>query len=458
MIVRTNQWPGLKTLYCRAYDLGLAFTVNRLSSVPGVLAVMLRGNDDGRAWVPGLSDYDVTVLTERHDGPRTIRFLDHVWQRYRAIKRSVPQLGEMEVMEVEEYADFLDFGPLPLSSLKRAYPLFVRAGNGDVERVLQRAPRRPQQREFLLDALSRFGGFVIPAWLDAAGGGTSFAQRNTEHLLGNVSKRLARLRVPDAPAATGPLADRMVRIFQALSQTCSLMKPSDSERRTVVDPDAALIAIDALMPIQAFCEEALRHAAIRRCSVVVWISYMFVDRLNLVFIVPDDVPERELRNLLVTLRAMNRTLQELLRKVSADGGAQRYFPSSFPTVASDSMWKCWCELSPFAGVAFVANGRTLIDVPDRGQVAPSLTSLRRGAEVEYASLLPLKNNWRLSRGRPTGRSYAALVNHAKGYASAFSGPVLTVPAELEFASTEEGYLAAGDALKELRARLRAEGA
>jgi len=453
VVVRTNRWPGLKTLYCRAYDLGLAFTVNRLSSVPGVLAVMLRGDDDGRAWVPGLSDYDITVLTERHDGPRTIRFLDQVWQRYRAIKTSVPQLGEMEVMVVEEYGDFLDFGPLPLSSLKHAYPLFVRAGNSDVERVLQRVPRRPQQREFLLDALSRYGRFLFPAWLDDAGCGNSVTRLRTEHVLGNVSKRLARLGVPAETAGSGPIGDRMVRVFQALSQACRLMKPSEGEPQAVVDPDASLIAIDVVLPIVAFCEEALRHAAVRCCSAVAWISYMSVDRLNLVFVVPDDVPAEELKRLLVTVRAMNRTLQELLTRVSAHSGAQRYFPSAFPIVASDSMWRCWRELSPFDGVAVAANGRTLIGVTDRGQAAPSLTSLRRGAEVEYASLLPLKNNWRLSRGRPTGRSYAAFVNHARGCTSAFTERVLTVPAALEFTSTQDSYLASLEALKALRARL-----
>src|SRR5688572_33209137 len=87
-------------------------------------------------------------------------------------------------------------------------------------------------------------------------------------------------------------------------------------------------------------------------------------------------------------------------------------------------------------VAVAANGRTLIGPGHRGQ-APSLTSLRRGVEVEYASLLPLKNNWRLWQGRPTGQSYAALVNHVMGCTSAFAERVLTAPAALEFRSTEE---------------------
>jgi hypothetical protein len=163
---------------------------------------------------------------------------------------------------------------------------------------------------------------------------------------------------------------------------------------------------------------------------------MSLKRLNLVFVVPDDVPQEELRKLLAMLAAMNPTLKELL-----------------PTVASESTWRCWRELSPFDGAAVAATGQTLIGATARREAAPSLASLRRGVEVQYASLLPLKNNWRLSRGRPPARTYAHLVNHAKGCASALTGRVVTAPAALEFTSTQEGYFALVEGLTVLRASL-----
>lgn len=93
VVLRTNNWPGFRSLYREAYELGLSFTASRLKSVPGVLAVHLRVGEDGRAWVPGLSDYDLTVLTEDLDAPRMIRFLDELWGRYRQIKRGVLQVS-----------------------------------------------------------------------------------------------------------------------------------------------------------------------------------------------------------------------------------------------------------------------------------------------------------------------------------------------------------------------------
>lgn len=456
VVLRTNHWPGLKTLYSHAYDLGLAFTVNRLSSVPAVLAVLVRTNDDGRVWVPGLSDYDLTVLTDQHDWPGAIRFLDDVWERYRSIKRVAPQLGEMEVMDLEGYGDLLDFGPMPTASLKRAHPLFVRAGDRDVERVLARTRRPSQPGEFLLDALSRFGRFAVPAWLEDARRGNGVTCRRAEHLLGNVAKRLSRIGVPAETTGTGTVTDRMVTVFQALSSACRLIKSRASGPAAVIDPHVSSIAIDTLQPIHAFCEDVLRHARVTSCSAVVWKSYMTVDRLNLVFILPDDVPEDDLRRLLATLAALNHRVEGLLTGKSMPRVAQDHVPSAFSVVASDSMWRCWRELSPFDAVAVAATGRTLIGASDPDHAVPSVPAMRRGAAVLYASLLPLKNNWRQSKGRATGQSYAPLVNHARGYASAFTGPVLTVPAELEFTSTKDGYVAAFDALEDLRAHLRAE--
>jgi hypothetical protein len=88
--------------------------------------------------------------------------------------------------------------------------------------------------------------------------------------------------------------------------------------------------------------------------------------------------------------------------------------------------------------------------------APSFGTLRRSAEVHYASLLPLKNNWRNSRGRPTGQYYAWLANRAAAYASAYNGRITTKPDAIAFRSAEDGYPGIVAALSAFRAKLVAE--
>ena len=177
--------------------------------------------------MPGLSDYDLTLLTERFDAARTICFLDQLWARYRQIKKSVPQLGEIEVMNLEEYADFLSFGPMPTASLKRADPLFVWPGSPQVEAALQRKARVSGEREFLLDALSRYISFFFPAWLRYTSDTSHFARSRAGHLLENIVKRLRHLGIETEYG--GGFADRTHQVFEDLSRLCGRIRPPVDE-------------------------------------------------------------------------------------------------------------------------------------------------------------------------------------------------------------------------------------
>jgi hypothetical protein len=452
-VLRTNDWPGLRGLYHEGYELGLSVTTRRLESVPGVLAVMLRVGDDGRAWVPGLSDYDLTVLTERLDTVRMLRFLDELWGRYRRIKRAIPQLGETEVMSVDDYRDFLAFGPLPLSSIKRADPLFVRTGTPELERVLRQAPRAPREREVLLDALSRYIWFLFPAWLHHASEPSSASRRRAEHLLANVVKRLDYLGRPAETRDSASLAEGIARVFGDLTRECRGIAAHGDEA-AAFGAATGHVAAGALPSIQAFASEALRRTKVRDCSVCLWTSYMSGDKLSLAFVLADETPAETVGQLVTTLGTMYRHTRGLWTSAFTDGELQRHFPSlPYPLVVSRSMWTCWRELSPFDGVAIAASGRALMGPEDPVRGLPSMAALTRGVEVKYASLLPLKNNWRPLPGSGSPALYAAMLNHVKGYASALSGRVLTSPTTYEFPSTQAGYEAVSEALSVLRKRL-----
>ncbi len=452
VVVTTNDWPGLRSLYHRAYEVGLSWTVRRLQSVPGVLAVMLRVGDEGRDWVAGLSDYDLTVLTDRIEDARMPAFLGHLWCRYRSIKRAVPPLGEMEVMTLEEYEDFLRFGPMPTASLKHAEPLFVRSNRPDVNRALQMSPRVCEEREFLRDALTRYLRFLIPTWLQYTGAPSNMARRRADHRVANVGKRLRRLG--ESPNdAREEVVDNVSGIFHRLTRVCERLEPGEQEPGVVVPQAPSSAAAEAAHLFGPRCLQALHKTNMVSCSVVLWVSYMSRDRLSLAFVVPDRIPEHALRNLLVEVGALHQETERVWNRPCANGDLRSYFPSlSYPVILSQSMWKCWRELSPFDGAAIAASGRVLAG-PDGLLEPPTRTALKRGAEIQFASSLPLKNNWRPSGGVPSSTLYGAMVNHVRGYASALSGPVTTAAAASEFGSVEDGYRAVSNELGALRARL-----
>jgi hypothetical protein len=357
-------------------------------------------------------------------------------------------------MSLEEYVDFLSFGPMPTASLKHAEPLFVRSGSSRVEAVLQQRPRASGEREFLLDALSRYISFFFPAWLHHASDTSHFAKSRAEHLLENVAKRLRRLGIETRE--TENFADRIHEVFEDLSRLCGRISPHVGEAAAVVCPDTWKTVEGAIPSVREFCSEALRETKINNCSVILWISYMTADKLSLAFVIPDETPRNERWELVARLGTLRRDSESLWKSFFTNGELQSFFPSlSYPLVVSHSMWNCWRELSPFNGAAVAANGRALLGPEDRLQGVPSRAALKRGAEVQYAALLPLKNNWRPLRGSGTPALYEAMVNYVKGYASATSGQVLTSPGPHAFKSAEDGYRAVCEELQALRKRLTA---
>ena len=454
-VVRTNGWPGAGALYTRAYDLGLASVVARIGAVDDVQAVMLRVNDDGHRWVPGLSDYDLTVIVARRDAVGTLRLLDDLWERYRSIKRWVPQLGEMDVVDAEEYGDLLDFGPMPTWSLKCDRPLFVREGRAGMPDLLARPRRRSRPEDFLLDAMARFGRYVMPAWLDHSSRRTGLTRRRVEHLLANVVARIRRLGVEVETADRDRLALRVARVAQALSAACRRVEPFDSKEIAVVDRSARPIPESVLSPLRTFCEDAVRRAPVAGCSAVVWTPYMSATTLSLQFVVPDETGPEEMARMIEALASPNASARELMQRLPALDDGRRYAPEGVPLFATRSVWRRWRKQSPFDGVAVAVTGRTLVGADDVGDWLPSWPALRRHAENSYAALLPIKNIRSRGGVRPDGRLYAAVIDHANGYASAFSARVATVPVALASPSIVEAYAASTDALRELGARLRA---
>ena len=454
--MKTSKWPGFRGLYHQGYELGLAFTTSRLKSLPDILAILLRVGEDGRSWVPGLSDYDLTLLTERFDPPRTIQFLEELWASYRRIKKSVPQLGETEVMNLEEYVDFLSFGPMPTASLKRTDPLFVRPGSAVINNTVQRIRRVPGEREFLLDALSRYILFFFPAWLHHATESSHFARSRAEHLLDNVVKRLRYLGVSDVTTDSETFADKIHHVFEDLSRVCSKVPPYRDNAAAVISVETWVPVESAVPAVMAFCSEALRQAKVNDCSVILWISYMSADKLNLVFVVPDETPRNELWKLVATLGILRRESEDLWQRFFFNGELQAFFPAFYyPIVISRSMWRSWRDLSPFNGAAVAANGRTLMGPEDDLRNLPSMAALKRGAEVQYAALLPLKNNWRPLQGSGTSGLYGMMMNHVQGYSSANTGKILTSPTTHNFKSTQDGYRAVCEELQILRKGLTA---
>lgn len=452
-VLRTKNWPGLKNIYQGGYDLGLSLATSGLKSHRDVLAVLLRRGREGRNWVPGLSDYDLTILTDPIEPSQMMRFLEETWAKYKRMKRVLPQLGETEIMNTDEFADFLTFGPMPSGALKYREPLFVRPGATQVDN-LQQTFRHSGEREVILDALSRYVWFFFPAWLHHASDTSHLTRRRAEHLLGSIVKRLQHLGVSSEMQDHEHFDSDILKAFDDLSRVCTRITASTEEVEAAFDPGIWKNVEDALPSVKEFASAAVREAKVEQCSVILWISYMSTDKMNLAFVIPDETPRNRLWKLVTTLGALHRKTNGLWKTFFTNGNLQPYFPSiPWPVVVSRSMWKCWRELAPFVGAAVGANGRTLMGPDDASHGMPSMAALRRGTEIQYAAILPLKNNWRPLPGPATPQLYEAMINQLEGYASVASGAILMSPTPHRFESTLAGYRAVCQQLEVVRKTL-----
>jgi len=124
-----------------------------------------------------------------------------------------------------------------------------------------RNPRASQEREFLLDALSRYMRLFFPAWLHQASGASNVARRRAEHLPGNVLKLLQHLDIPAETRPRGSFADRILQVFDELSRVYSRINHSVDEVADVVCPGTSAAVEDAIPSIEAFSSDGLKRGA-----------------------------------------------------------------------------------------------------------------------------------------------------------------------------------------------------
>ncbi len=90
----SNQWP---------YRLASKAAARRFGRHAGVLALYLRHSHASAAWIPGLSDIDLTMVLKRGLS-LAVEFdlVDVLWSDYRSLKRYFPMLGELRILAADD--------------------------------------------------------------------------------------------------------------------------------------------------------------------------------------------------------------------------------------------------------------------------------------------------------------------------------------------------------------------
>jgi hypothetical protein len=99
LVLRTNTWPVVRTLYRIPYRFASSLLGRAASQTPGVLALYARGSFATGQWIPGRSDIDLTaVLTPGLSPPEELAAARQFHARAIALRRRFPMIGEVEFL------------------------------------------------------------------------------------------------------------------------------------------------------------------------------------------------------------------------------------------------------------------------------------------------------------------------------------------------------------------------
>lgn len=455
-VLRTRSLPLLGDLYQCAYRDVTEILRYAFGSATRDVAMLTRVDARRHGYEPGMSDIDLSVLHPPWDSARTAAFLARFWRRYYLLKRFIPILGEVEIMDTEEFEHYWRLGRGPTAQGKDYRVSFDRLPSSDATlqgtlgRLASDYPRRDELAR-MRDCLFRLLLHLLPSFYRYQHHPSYVGRTALHHSLKKLQKRLT-LDSPDPEIPSGTELRHLHAVLLRVGKCCS--------RLPVAKPAAAIDVCGLAGPVRHVLETKARtllpHAReLENVGASVAIGPADAQSRNLSVLVafPDALPFDDFER----LSALCCTLERRIASVGVPKGPlDALFPSfAFPVLLPQSAVGTWLRVFPFEG-ALLADASVSLGAPVRlawQTVGPThcMCALRSA----HNALLSLKNNWRTATTPEARRAlYGRVARRLDFYlASARAQGAwidLNAGEERVFASAAEGIEHARLRLGELR--------
>jgi hypothetical protein len=465
-VIRAGRHPLLGAL-CHHAHFGLRDGVVAAARLDREIEGLF-SRESGGGPVPGLSDYDLTIVPRATSIAGRLRFLERCWSRYRRLKPLVPMLAEIDILDPRDLVDHLTFGPGPLAAGKRLVPLLSRFGEQRerVARALGQQSRNVTGRDLLREAILRYLRHLVCRRLDLAASPSALRAASLRHVADKLETLVLRSQgLSPAVASAAPLTD--LRAAEAcFAQTLSLLT-------TACRSDAALhraIAPHAVEPPNgtprprgveacglALGELSLVRQSPERVAVVCWNAAETHQRFNLALVVDDDLEPARVASCFDELARIWRRCAAETRWFSNAPLQPFFFAHPYPILVTRAVWRCWLALTPVEAAAVAGSADAVagnLEVLDG--VRPDGGILPRDLGMRYAALLSYRNNWRPFAPHQRALFYPIARELISGYAAALAGEPLRpwpTPRADPLPDLERGYAGVDGALAGLRQAL-----
>jgi len=448
-VLRSHQWPCFRSAYEAIYRGGksLLSILGRLDS--SIIGMFLRTSDEPS--VLGLSDYDITVTPQDAPTSERLQFLAQFWQRYVAMKRILPMLGEADILPPQDLIDYMLLGPGPMAAGKRLSVLFERfpaKWQKPFQEAFAQDGRHVSQFDLLREALLRHIRFVVPLGLEYALNSNPIQGVRLDHV---TLKILSIIRSVSQPA--GETFSTLHQEFRELSLACQRQEiPAKGNAEIVPATSPSSEVLQLLWP---HLQPLLRSRAYPSPSIVLWTGLGSRDKLCLAVVVEDVLGKRPFLTLIRDLARAWQASSKVWQQFFCNDPFQAYFPTpAYPVFVSRSIWRSWMYLLPFEAAAITAGGQLVAgDASVFAEASPHLEALPRCLSTHYAAMLSLRHNWRTLTPDNRPRFYPLACDQVRAWRSALDGePIRTRPDfdPAEQVGLHQGYEALQQELAQLR--------
>jgi len=387
---------------------------------------------------PGLTDHDLTAVFSRNECP--LSFIGNFWNKYKKIKVFIPQTGEVDLFNEDEFEDYLKFGPGPTNIYKNNI-------NINSQEVATRVSHfhiteKNQFREHMI----RYANFIQPSIYSYLSEKNHYNYKVLIHGLDKILKR------NNAYSYSDSAEDKLAKFYDLDYGINPKVSKKYSVPIAVSNASSKLIRSTGRELLEAFKKIVNENSSLS-CSIVVWKTFRTQSDINLAVIYDDWDCFGNMEPTLLAITQFIKThglrWQKLFSKDFSSCSGLRY-----PLFLSRKMWNQWLQSDPFVSLGILSSN-PLVDGNSRilDSIQFDLSNIYSCISNQYAAVMSLKNNWRVHNGPALLLRYDFLANQILGYESILNEAPATDPQKLDFCSIKEGFDDLTNKLSLLRSQL-----
>ena len=444
IVIRLSRNSGMRRVFSCFYDIAFLLVCIFMYADRDVKAVLLRDSSNNRGWNPGISDFDVTLITKFNNDHARLLFLRRFWKLYKKLRFCIPMFIEVDILDFDEFTMIYSSVCQPMQSLKRLRVVFSKLPKKENERLTETCRKSIQLRNayaHLMNAFTRYEQFILPYYLGAKQCSNDVSDIMVEHCIHKMQPIFAQITgEPNLECKT------LIDVYRILDSYCKKHPPGKAERFFYREKPYADTNFLRLLKEQIL--SALPDFMRKYTTIFLWPTRGVTQKAMLAIIVDEAVDDARLRKILCEYKTFFGNIRRLCKTFLVND-PQQFFPKTYavPLILSPAMWKQWMVFYPFEAEAIVKQSMAVNgDIEKDLLVIPTARAYERSVVLQYGIWCIMRNNWLQWEGIKRDEAFCEMVYRLRNILNRETH-------NMEFDTINGAYQFSSFLLEQLRQRL-----